>query len=232
MTAVAEKNDVLSERAAVRQALADAISAVDTARQRLAEAKRAAEAGWDRAIHIGDRLERLRAELPQLPATPPAGAVLAALTTAGDVLEVERSPRAKAEAEVETLEAAVESVRRARDVAEQEVTRCKSAIGTAEAHVKRMAAAVLQSSGATERLLCGLLDLERQVVERRLGLAFLLRHGAVPVALLAEVERLLDGYALPTRAAATDHWGKNPASQAWAAALSSLERDPDARLPG
>jgi|GEM_PF-4245393 len=224
------KPDTLAERAAARQALADAISAVDIARQRLAEASRAAEAGWDRAIHIGNRLERLRAELPQLPATPPAGAILAALTTAGDVLEVERSPRAKAQAEIEGLEASLESVRRARDVAEQEATRRKEAIGTAEAHVKRMAAAVLQSSGATERLLHGLLDLERQVVERRLGLAFLLRHGAVPVALLAEVGKLLDGYALPARATA-DHWSRHPTTTAWAGALKELERDADAPLP-
>lgn len=225
------KPDALAERAAARQELADAIAAVDDARARLAEARRAAEAGLDRAISLNDRLAALKGKLPQLPTTPPAGAVLAALSAGGDVLEVERSPRAKAQAEVETLEASLASVRRARDVAEQEVERRKSAIGLAEMRVKRMAAAVLRASGATERLLEGLLDLERQVVERRLGLAFLLRGDGIPPALVAEVGKLLDGCALPSRAAAIDHWGRDPAMTAWTSALKALERDPDARLP-
>jgi hypothetical protein len=117
MTVAELEPDVLPERAEARQALSDAIAAVDDARARLAEAKAAAEAGLDRAIDIGNRIERLRAELPQLPIAPPAGAVLAALSAGGDVLEVERSPRAKAQAEIEALEASLASVRRARDMA-------------------------------------------------------------------------------------------------------------------
>jgi hypothetical protein len=228
------KPDALAERAAARQALADAIAGVGDAVAGLDEAKRAASAGLDRSIDISNKIEEIKGRLPQLPNTPPAGAVLAALTTGGgDVMELERSPRAKAEAEIEGLEASLESVRRARDVAEREVAQRKNAIVTAEAHVKRMAAAVLRASGATERLLEGLLDLERQVVERRLGLAFLLRHGAVPVADKAAVERILDGYGLPTRAASSDHlgWGRHPVTNAWEAALKALATDPDAPLP-
>jgi hypothetical protein len=130
------KPDTLAERAQARQALADAISAVDVARERFAQAKSAAEAGLDRAIDIGNRIEALKIRLPQLPSTPPAGAVLAALS-AGDVLEVERSPRAKAQAEVETLEASRDQLRRARDVAEREVEARKRSVEDARLRAHR-----------------------------------------------------------------------------------------------
>jgi hypothetical protein len=232
MTVAELEPDVLPERAEARQALSDAIAAVDDARARLAEAKAAAEAGMSRAIDIGNRIERLRAELPQLPIAPPAGAVLAALSAGGDVLEVERSPRAAAQAEIEALEASLASVRRARDVAEREVESRKRAVEDARLRAHRAAVGVLKASGAAERLLDGLLALERQIIERRLGLAFLLRNDGVPLAEKAAVERVLDGYALPSRSAAIDHWGRTPAMKAWEAALKALERDADAPLPG
>jgi chromosome segregation ATPase len=225
------KPDALAERAAARQALADAIAGVDEERRRAGEAKRAVETGWNSMVDAGNRLEALKAKLPQLANTPAADAVLSALAT-GSAVEA-RSPRALAEDEIRVLEESREQLRRALETGEREVAQRKNAIVTAEAHVKRMAAAVLRASGATERLLEGLLDLERQVVERRLGLAFLLRHGAVPVADKAAVERILDGYGLPTRAASSDHsgWGRHPVTNAWEAALKALATDPDARLP-
>lgn len=225
------KPDVLSERAAARQALSDAIAGVDTARARLAEAKRAVDLADDRCIDLHDRIDALKERVAFMKtSTSTADSVIAALLR-GDAMQAERSPAEKAQAEIEGLKQQLDAMRRARQAAKDEVEQRKSAIALAQMRVQRMIGRVLQSSGAAETLMHGLLDLEREVIRRRLGLAVLLRNDGVPVPLRFEVERLLDGHALPTRAAATDHWANNPASQAWAAALSSLERDPDARLP-
>jgi hypothetical protein len=227
------KPDTLAERAAARQALANAINGVDTARARLSEAKRAAEVATDRAIELRKRVDALAERVSSAKSNASADSVIAALLR-GDDMHAERSPTEIAQAELDALQGRLESVRRARQIAEDEVVRRKSEVGLAEMRVKRMAAAVLRASGATERLLAGLIDLERQVVERRLGLAVLLRHDGVPLAEKASVERVLDGYALPTRAASSDPsgWGRDPTMIAWADTLKALATDPDARLPG
>lgn len=225
------KPDALSERAQARQALATAIAGVDEARARLAEAKRAVDLADDRCIDLHDRIDALKERVAFMKtSTGTADSVVAALLR-GDDLEAERSPAEKAQAEIERLKQQLDAMRQARQIAKDEVEQRKSAIGLAEMRVRRMIGGVLRSSGATERLLTGLIDLEREIIRRRLGLAVLLRNDGVPVALLSEVERLLDGHALPTRSSPADHWANNPASQAWAAALATLERDADARLP-
>jgi hypothetical protein len=223
------KSDALTERANARQALADAIAGVDEARERLGQAKLAVELATDRAIELRNRVDALSEQLSLAKATAPDGIIAALLR--GDDMQTERSPTEIARAEFDALQGQLEAVRRARQIAEDEVGRRKEAIGLAEMRVKRMVGRVLQSSGAAETLMHGLLDLEREIIRRRLGLAVLLRNDGVPVALLSEVERLLDGHALPTRAATVDHWANNPASQAWASAMLELQRDPDARLP-
>ncbi|MBG0797166.1 hypothetical protein IYX23_05625 [Methylocystis sp. L43] len=222
--------DVLTARAQARQALADAIAGVDSARQRLAEAKRAADLATDRAIELRNRIDALAERASSAKANASGDSVIGALLR-GECLGSRSSPAEEARTEIAALERELDAVRQARQTAQDEIENRKSAIGLGEMRVRRMIGGVLRSSGSTERLLTGLIDLEREIIRRRLGLAFLLRQDGVPRALLAEVERLLDGHALPTRAAATDHWGKNPASQAWADALATLERDADARLP-
>jgi hypothetical protein len=231
MTVAELEPDTLTARAAARQALADAINGVDTARARLSEAKRAAEVATDRAIELRKRVDALAERVSSAKSIASADSVIAALLR-GDDMHAERSPTEVAQAELDALQGQLEAVRRARQVADDEVKRRKEAISVAEMRVRRMAVGVLRVSGATERLLHGLIDLERQVVERRLGLAVLLRHDGVPLAEKAAVERVLDGYALPTRAAAIDHWGRHPTMTAWTSALTELERDPDRLLPG
>jgi hypothetical protein len=231
-TAVAEiENDTLTARAAARQQLADAIAAVDEARQRLAQAKSAVELATDRAIELRKRVDALAERVSSAKGNASADSVIAALLR-GDDIHAERSPTEIAQAELDALQGQLDAVRQARQTAETEIEARRQAVGLGEMRVKRMAAAALRASGATERLLHGLIDLERQVVERRLGLAFLLRTDGVPAALIAEVGKLLDGYALPARAANVDHWSNDPAMKDWASALKALATDPDARLPG
>lgn len=229
MTVAELEFDTLTARAQARQALADAIAGVDTARARLAEARRAADLATDRAIELRNRIDALSEQLSLAKATAPDGIIAALLR--GDDMQTERSPTEIARAEFDALQGQLDAVRQARQIAEDEVGRRKEAIGLAEMRVKRMVGGMLRASGAAEHLLTGLLDLEREVIRRRVGLAVLLRNDGVPVPLLSEVERILDGHALPTRSSPADHWANNPASQAWAAALATLERDPDARLP-
>ncbi|PPD09759.1 MAG: hypothetical protein CTY36_02745 [Methylocystis sp.] len=225
------KPDTLAERAQARQALSDAIAGVDSARQRLAEAKRAADLATDRAIELRNRIDALAERASSAKANASGDSVIGALLR-GECLGSRSSPAEEARAEIAALERELDAMRQARQTAQDEIEQRKSAIGLAEMRVKRMIGRVLQSSGAAETLMHGLLDLEREVIRRRLGLAALLRHDGVPLAEKASVERLLDGHALPTRSSPADHWANNPASQAWADALKALEHDADARLPG
>lgn len=229
-TAVAEKNDALTERAAARQNLADAIACVDEARQRLAQAKSAVELATDRCIELRNRIDGLAERASSAKASSSADSVIAALLR-GDDIHAERSPTEIAQAELDALQGQLDAVRQARQTAETEIEARRQAVGLGEMRVKRMIGAVLRASGATETLMRGLLDLEREVIRRRLGLAFLLRTDGVPAALVAEVGKLLDGHALPTRSAASDHWGRHPTMTAWADALKALATDPDTRLP-
>jgi hypothetical protein len=222
--------DTLGERAAAREQLADAIAGVDTARERLAEAKRAADLATDRAIELRRKVDALTERASSAKANASGDFVIGALLR-GECLGSRSSPAEEARTEIAALERELDAMRQARQIAADEVEQRKSAIGLAEMRVKRMIGRVLQSSGAAETLMHGLLGLEREIIRRRLGLAFLLRNDGVPVALLAEVGKLLDGHALPTRSSPADHWANNPACQAWAAALATLERDADARLP-
>ncbi|AZG76331.1 hypothetical protein [Methylocystis rosea] len=224
------KPDALGERAAAREQLADAIAGVDSARERLAEAKRAADLATDRAIELRRKVDALTERASSAKANASGDSVIGALLR-GECLGSRSSPAEEARTEIAALERELDAVRQARQTAQDEIENRKSAIGLGEMRVRRMIGGVLRSSGATERLLTGLIDLEREVIRRRLGLAFLLRNDGVAVALRSEVERLLDGHAFPTRSATLDHWANNPASKDWAAALATLERDADARLP-
>ncbi|AZG75909.1 hypothetical protein [Methylocystis rosea] len=233
MTVAEIENDTLAARAQARQQLADAIAAVDVARDRLAEAKRAVQLADDRCIDLRNNVDAFKERLALMKSrTGAADSVVAALAR-GELLELERSPAQRVQEDINALEHELEAVRQARQTAKDEVERRKSAVGLAEMRTRRMAAAVLRTSGATERLLHGLLDLERQVVERRLGLRFLLAQDAIPASEKATVERLLSATALPTSADRGDFfgWSRHPTTSAWADALALLERDPDARLP-
>lgn len=233
MTVAELEPDKLTERATARQQLADAINAVAEARQRHAEAKRAAEAGMDRAIDLNNKIDALKERLSFMKSSAGAADGVVAALLRGDDLQAERSPAEKARHEINALQVELDAVRQARQTAEGEIENRKSAIGLAEMRVRRMVGGVLRASGATERLMAGLLDLEREVIRRRLGLAFLLRNEGVPVSLQAEVGRLLDGSQLPSRSAASAHsdWARDPTTTAWADALKALASDPDARLP-
>jgi hypothetical protein len=223
------ENDTLTARAAARQQLADAIAGVDAAQELLAQAKAAAAAGLDRSIDLSNKIEALKIKLPQLPSAPPAGAVLSALS-AGDVLDVELSPRAKAAAEIAELEATRDQLRRARDLAESEVETRKRAVEYARLRAHRAAVEVLKRSGAAERLLSGLADLQEQVVRRRVALRFLLSFKAIPPSEQAAVESLLSDRELPGPPG-YGNWRNHPAHAAYYNALATLERDADARLP-
>jgi hypothetical protein len=222
------ENDTLATRAAARQSLADAIAGVDSAVARLDEAKRAGEAGMDRAIAVSNEIEALKGKLPQLPSTPPAGAVLAG----GGVLE--RSPRAEAQARIAELEATRDQLRRARDLAEAEVETRKRAVEHARLRAHRAAVAVVKASGAAERLMSGLEALQEQVVRRRVALRFLAAFKAIPQSEQVAVESLLSADrelpGLPTQASDVD-WKNHPTHADWWRALATLERDADARLP-
>lgn len=187
----------------------------------------------DRSIDLLKEIDGAKEQLDLMKArTGAADGVVAALAR-GELLELERSPAQKLQEDINALERELEAVRQARQTAEGEIENRKSAIGLAEMRVRRMVGGVLRASGATERLMAGLLDLEREVIRRRLGLAFLLRNEGVPVSLQAEVGRLLDGSQLPSRSGASAHsdWARDPTTTAWTDALKALASDPDARLP-
>lgn len=224
--------DTLGERSSARQALAAAIAAVAAARERLAEAKRAAETGLERSISLQARIDALRARTAFASHRPPADDAIAAILR-GDVPGPNRSPAQEARAAIEELQHELDTLRRARADVDDEIGRRKSALGLAEMRVKRMAAAVLRASGAAERLLAGLADLESQVVDRRLGLRFLLAQDAITDGDRAAVEALLERNALPTIASHGDcyGWDRHPGHVAWAEAIKSLHSDPDAPLP-
>jgi chromosome segregation ATPase len=228
------KPDTLSARAAAREQLATAINAVDEARARLAEAKRAVDLADDRCIDLRNKIDAQKERLVFMKANAGAADSVVAALARGELLEMERSPVERAQEEIDALEHELDAVRQARQTAQDEIEKRKSAVGLAEMRTRRMATAVLRVSGAAEQLLAGLIDLERQVVERRLGLRFLLAQGAIPESEKAAVERLLDASALPTSAARGDFfdWDRHPTTIAWAVALKDLQRDPDARLPG
>lgn len=228
MTVTELEPDALSERAQARQALADAIAGVDSAVARLDEAKRAADAGLDRSIALSNEIEALKGKLPQLPSTPPAGAVLAALA-GGGVLE--RSPRAEAQAKIAELEATRDQLRRARDLAEAEVETRKRAVEHARLRAHRAAVEVLKRSGAAERLMHGLTDLQEQVVRRRVALRFLLSFKAVLEGDEVAVKAILSGSRELPGPPGYGDWRNHPAHVAYYDALALLERDPDARLP-
>jgi hypothetical protein len=236
MTAVAEiETDTLTERAHARQQLADAIAAVDNAKELLAQAQRAASAGMDRAIDIGNKIEALKIKLPQLPNTPPAGAVLSALWFGGDALEVERSPRAKAAAEIADLERSRDQLRRARDLAEAEVETRKRAVEHARLRAHRAAVGVLKTSGAAARLLKGLAALQAEVIRRRVALRFLTALKAIAQDEVGAVEALLSADrelpGLPTWGG-NINWNNHETHVDWYRALATLAIDPDTRLPG
>jgi chromosome segregation ATPase len=226
------KSDALTERAAARQQLADAIAGVDDARARLAQARAAVESGWDRMITAGNRLDALKAELPQLSSALPADAVLSALTH-GSNTET-RSPRAVAESEIAALEGSREQLRRAIETGEREVEARKRAVDDARLRAHRAAVGVLKASGAPERLMSGLEALQEQVVRRRVALRFLAAFKAIPQDEVAAVEALLSANrelpGLPMQSGDVD-WRGHPTHADWYRALALLERDADARLP-
>jgi hypothetical protein len=233
MTVAELDPNTLSPRAEARENLTAAIAAVDNAKELLAQAKAAAAAGLDRSIDLSNKIEALKIKLPQLPSAPPAGAVLSALS-AGDVLDVELSPRAKAAAEIAELEATRDQLRRARDLAESEVETRKRAVEYARLRAHRAAVEVLKRSGAAERLLSGLADLQEQVVRRRVALRFLAAFKAIPQSEQVAVETLLSANrelpGLPMQSGNVD-WRGHPTHADWYRALALLERDADAPLP-
>jgi len=234
MTVAQLEPDTLTERASARQALADAVNAVAVARQRLAEAKCAAETGLERSLVLQRQIDALaeRVAFAKGPAVSAGDDAIRAILR-GDSSEPGPSPAEQARHELGALQSQLDALRRARQVADDEIGRRKEALALAEMRVRRMAAGVLRASGAAERLLQGLAELQEQVVQRRLGLRFLLEAGAIPDGEIAAVETLLDSSALPAPASRGDYydWAKHPTMTAWTAALKALASDPDARLP-
>jgi chromosome segregation ATPase len=213
MTVAELEPDTLAQRAQAREQLANAINAVDDARARLDEAKAAVEAGWDRMITAGNRLDALKAKLPQLSSAPAAAEVISALA-AGSNTET-RSPRAVAESEIAALEGSREQLRRAIETAH------------------RAATGVLRASGAAGRLMSGLEAMQAEVIRRRVALRFLAAFKAIPKDEVAAVEALLSADrelpGLPIYGG--NDWRNHPAHAAYYDALALLERDADARLP-
>jgi len=99
----------------------------------------------------------------------------------------------------------------------------------------RAAVAVVKVSGAAERLLSGLADLQEQVVRRRVALRFLAAFKAIPQSEQVAVETLLSANrelpGLPMQSGNVD-WRGHPTHADWYRALALLERDADAPLPG
>jgi hypothetical protein len=228
------KTDTPVERSSARQALGDAIAAVAVTRERLEEAKRAASAGLERSLELQRQIDALteRAAFGKGQAAS-AGDDAIRVLLRGDSFETGPSPVEQARHELDALQSQLDALRRARQVADNEIGRRKEALGLAEMRVRRTAAGVLRDSGAAARLLAGLADLERQVVERRLGLRFVLAQDAVPDGDRAAVQALLERNALPTVPAQGDfyRWDCHPSHVAWAEAMKGLQSDPDAPLP-
>jgi hypothetical protein len=231
MTVAELEPDTLAQRAQAREQLANAINAVDDARARLDEAKAAVEAGWDRMITAGNRLDALKAKLPQLSSAPAAAEVISALA-AGSNTET-RSPRAVAESEIAALEGSREQLRRAIETAEREVETRKRAVEHARLRAHRAATGVLRASGAAGRLMSGLEAMQAEVIRRRVALRFLAAFKAIPKDEVAAVEALLSADrelpGLPIYGG--NDWRNHPAHAAYYDALALLERDADARLP-
>jgi hypothetical protein len=214
--------------------LAAALNAVPAALEAVKEAERARFALYRRRSEAEAALELARGAAGEAGAVD-EGAAEGLISDLADGRPPDftavRRPRAVAEQAVREAEVRLRSMEDAATLCRKAIADREEAVVQARAQVVTAAAQVVRVGAPWAELMDGLADMEREVIARRAGLAFLAAF--VPDAQAARLKGLLgqSDVLLPTLTLRTAGFDRLPVIVGWKAAVEALRADPQASLP-
>lgn len=221
------------EREPARIELASAIASEAGARRDMRAAEEAMELASDRRWDAESKLAAIREA--NAASHGGLGSEFIRRVQAGDACDAAVLERPSAEASAKEAEAqrAVAVWKQTRDECDLALSAKGTVVANAKECIERAARKVIANPEIVERLMAGIEDMQRALIDRRLSLRYVLFKGTLSDPDKERVQRFLREHMLPGGIGCVEYenWDGYPVSVLWADAFKALMLDADAGLP-